>query len=236
MYAVNVSTPVKRAPLSRARIITAAIRLADREGLESTSMRRLAETLSVSPMALYKHVAHRDELVDGMVDRLLADLPEEPAQGEWRTALRARILATRSALIAHPWARDAIESRTLASPDVLAYMDSLMATMFDGGLSADLVHHAMHALSTRMWGFTRDVMPTPSLPADPAQRAAAMTDYARTYPAIVRMATTAPGAAADCDDDAEFAFALDLLLDGIACRHAAGWRSMSRRKSAEPLS
>lgn len=225
---------MNRAPLNRARIITAAIRLADREGLESTSMRRLAQTLSVSPMALYKHVAHRDELVDGMVDRLLADLPEVPGQGDWRTALRARILATRSALIAHPWARDAVESRTLASPDVLAYMDSLMATMFDGGLSADLVHHAMHALSTRMWGFTRDVMPTPSLPADPAQRAAAMTDYARTYPAIVRMATTAPGAGADCDDDAEFAFALDLLLDGIARRHDEGWRSVRRHESAEP--
>lgn len=99
-----------------------------------------------------------------------------------------------------------------------------MGAMFDGGLSADLVHHAMHTLSTRMWGFTRDVMPTPRLPDDAEQRASAMAGYAREYPSIVRMATTG-ARLLDCDDDAEFAFALDLLLEGVERRRLSGWSS-----------
>ena len=139
--------------------------------------------------------------------------------------MRGRILAAREALRTHPWAQDAIESRTEASPVVLAYLDSLMRAMFDGGLSADLVHHGMHALSTRMWGFTRDVMPMPTAPADPAARAAAIGAFFTAYPSIGRMSTTAPHAGDGCDDDAEFAFALDLLLEGLAARHASGWTS-----------
>ena len=126
-------------------------------------------------------------------------------------------------LSAYPWAQDAIESRTLASPTVLAYLDSLIATMLDGGLSADLVHHAMHALSTRMWGFTRDVLPTPRLPEDPVERRVALSTYAQSFPAIIRMSTTSPHAGTACDADAEFTFALDLLLTGIASLHHTGW-------------
>lgn len=190
-------------------------------------MRRVAEALGVTAMALYKHVANRDELVDGMLDRLLASI-DLPADGlPWQEALRARIRSARAVIAAHPWARTAIETRTSASPTVLAYMDSLMAIMFAGGLSADLVHHAMHALSTRMWGFTRDVLPTPSLPAEPQPRAQALSEFAASYPAIVRMATTAPHAGAACDEDAEFSFALDLLIDGFARLHEQEWSSIS---------
>lgn len=214
-----------RAPLGRAAVVAAAIALADRDGLEAASMRRVAEALGVTPMALYKHVADRDALVDEMLDTVVAQIPAPPMGDPWKQAVRARILASRAALSAHPWAQGAVETRTTAGPAVLAHMNALMAALFDGGLSADLVHHAMHALSTRMWGFTRDVLPTPTLPDDPSDRAEALAAYAATYPAIVRMATTAPHAGAGCDDDAEFTFALDLLLDGIERLHTAGWRS-----------
>lgn len=223
-----MSTTTSRTPLDRRRIVDAAIALADRDGLDATSMRRVAESLGVTPMALYKYVDGREQLLDEMVDRLIEAVDEPAGNGPWREVLRTRILATRAALAAHPWAQDAVESRTLASPRVLAYMDSLMAVMFAGGLSADLVHHAMHALSTRMWGFTRDVMPTPRLPEAPDERARAMAAYATAYPAIVRMATTAPHADLGCDDDAEFEFALDLLLDGVERHHRAGWGSPDR--------
>ena len=188
-------------------------------------MRRLADALGVTAMALYKHVANRDELIDGMLDRLVSAI-DVPASGlSWMEALRARIRSARAVMSAHAWAQTAIETRATASPTVLAYMDSLMGIMFEGGLSADLVHHAMHALSTRMWGITRDVLPTPSVPDDPVVRAQAMSQFAQSYPAIVRMATTAPHAGAACDDDAEFAFALDLLIDGFARLHEQGWTS-----------
>lgn len=212
-----------RGSLDRARVVHAGIALADRQGFAGLSMRRLAESLGVTPMALYKHVANRDELVDAMIDRLLAEVAttEDSATGSWKPLLRARILATRRALAQHPWAREAIETRTAAGPGVLAHLDALVAILLAGGLSADLVHLAMHALSTRMWGFTRDVMPTPRLPDDPAARDAVLAGAALRHPAIARMAGAVSGSG--CDADAEFAFALDLVLDGVERRHREGW-------------
>ena len=208
-------------------MLEAAAALADEVGLEATSMRRVADALGVTAMALYKHIANREELIDGMLDRLVASI-EVPADGlPWQQALRASIRSARAIMSAHPWAQSAIETRATASPTVLAYMDSLMGIMFEGGLSADLVHHAMHALSTRMWGITRDVLPTPTVPEDPDLRARAMSEFAVAYPAIVRMATTAPHAGVACDGDAEFAFALDILIDGFARLHEREWTSRS---------
>lgn len=223
MYGVYVSTPRPR--LDRERVVEAAIELADARGLAAASMRAVADRLGVTPMALYKHVADRSQLVDEMLDHVLAGTSDAPGAADWRGAVRARILATRASLRSHGWAQEAIETRERATPRVLAHMDALMDAMFAGGLSADLVHHAMHALSTRMWGFTRDVLPTPSLPDDPDDRSAALAGYAAQYPAIIRMATTAPGAGEACDEDTEFDFALDLLLDGVDQLHRAGWRS-----------
>lgn len=223
MYGVYMSTPRPR--LDRDRVVAAAIDLADMRGFDAASMRAVAESLGVTPMALYNHVADRSQLIDEMLDRVLADTPPTAPNGDWRRDVRDRILATRAAIRRHGWAREAIETRERATPRVLAHMDALIDAMFAGGLSADLVHHAMHALSTRMWGFTRDVLPTPSLPDDSDARAAAVAGYAAEYPAIIRMATTAPGAGTTCDEDAEFDFALDLLLDGIERLHREGWHS-----------
>lgn len=186
-------------------------------------MRGVAEHLNVTPMALYKHVANHSELIDHMLDRVIEAIPDVDSGADWRESTRARIFAARSIFAARAWAREAIESRPLATPQTLHHMDALMAGMFEGGLSADLVHHIMHALSTRMWGFTRDVLPTPRLPEDPEQRAQAIADFASSYPAIVHMATTSPHAGDACDDDAEFAFALDLILDGAQRLHESGW-------------
>ncbi len=191
-------------------------------------MRGVADQLSVTPMALYKHVANHSELIGLMIDRVIDDIPAVSSAPDWAETTRAHIFAARRALAAHPWAREAIESRSLATPGTLHYMDSLMAGMFAGGLSADLVHHTMHALSTRMWGFTRDVLPTPQIPENPEQRARAMAAFAASYPAIAQMATTSPHAGEACDDEAEFAFALDLILVGVQRLHASGWtRSIS---------
>ncbi|AXH34360.1 TetR/AcrR family transcriptional regulator [Humibacter sp. BT305] len=229
VYAVHVSIDrPANSRLDRDRVIEAAIAMADEQGLDRTSMRALAERLRVTPMALYKHVANRSELIDGMLDRVVSEMPSVSPGGDWMEATRARIFGARAAFAAHPWAREAIESRPQATPSTLAHMDSLMAGMFEGGLSADLVHHTMHTLSTRMWGFTRDVLPTPQAPAVPEERSRAMAAFAVSYPAIVQMATTSPHAGEACDDDAEFAFALDLILTGTQRLHERGWdRSIS---------
>lgn len=217
--------PTARDALDRQRVVAAAIALADREGLDAVSMRRLAAELDVTPMALYNHVANREDLVDAMVDAVITLPAPSPHPGPWRDALSQRLLAMRAVMKRHPWAPAAIETRTLATPATLAHMDQLMAIMFAGGLSADLVHHAMHTLSTRMWGFTRDVLPTPRMPEEPSERAALMAAFAATYPSIVLMATTAPGASEHCDADAEYRFALNVMLDGFEARHAKQWAS-----------
>lgn len=235
MYGVDVSISPPRTRLDRSRVVEAAIGLADAQGLDAVSMRNVADRLGVTPMALYKHVANRSQLVNEMLDEALRDMASAPAAADWADTVRARIFAARDVLAEHAWVREAIETRELATPRTLAHMDSLIAAMFDGGLSADLVHHAMHALSTRMWGFTRDVLPTPRVPDDPAERAQAMAEFAATYPAIIRMATTSPHAGAACDDDVEFAFALDLILCSIQRLHDSSWeRSTSARALLEP--
>jgi AcrR family transcriptional regulator len=220
--------------LDRAQVLAAAVSLADRIGLEATTMRALAENLGVTPMALYKHIPDREGLIDGMVDTVVAGMAPVAPEVDWRTAIRTRILAARTSILRHPWSLGAIETRAQASPIVLDYLDSLIGVLRAGGFSWDLVHNAMHALSTRMWGFTRDVFPTPAVPADPAARAAMYATFRTAYPHIVAMATESPHAGAECDSDAEFVFALDLLLDGLERTRRAGAVSARPADTAGP--
>ncbi|WP_026926585.1 TetR/AcrR family transcriptional regulator [Granulicoccus phenolivorans] len=205
------------APLSRTRIIQTAIALADRIGLAEMSMRRLGDELGVSAMALYRHLANRDELITAMVDTAIEPppataLPEVTAP--WRDRLRARILVSRARMLEHPWLPDAIRDQRTASPAALRYLDELIAILIDGGLPPPVVHNGMHALSTRMWGFTIEVFPTPALPAEQPALDRSLAEYAAAYPAMIAMATQVHHDGG-CDADAEFAFALDILLAGI---------------------
>ena len=115
----------RRTPLNRARVLEAAVALADEVGLEALSMRRLAEALGVVPMALYKHVANKDELLDGMVDVVIGEIAPVAGAG-WKDAVRLRVLSARQALLRHPWARQALETRTNRTPAVLKYTDEVI--------------------------------------------------------------------------------------------------------------
>jgi AcrR family transcriptional regulator len=220
----------RRTPLSRERVLRAAVSLADDAGIDAVSMRRLAQDLGVVPMALYKHVTNKEELLDGMVDVIVGEI-DPPAEGaNWKDAIRQRILSARQSLLRHSWASQVVESRTQATPVVLDYMDSLIGMFRAGGFSVDLTHHVMHALGTRMWGFTQEVFPTPAPPADPEARAAMFGQFAARYPHIIEMATAsahdeASAVGGGCDDQFEFEFALDLLLDGFDRLHRQDWTS-----------
>lgn len=227
------TTGVRRAPLSRDVVLARAVELADASGLEAVSMRNLAQSLGVVPMALYKHVANKDELVDGMVDVVVLEIEPPRSDTGWRDAVRDRILSARRALQRHPWAPRAIETRTGATPVVLDHMNALAGDFLVGGFTADLTHHAMHALGSRMWGFTQEVFPTPATPPDPAAAAAMFAAASQRYPHIVAIATasdhdpaSAVGPGTGCDDQFEFEFVLDLLLDGFARLHRQNWSSV----------
>lgn len=221
-------------PLNRAAVVSAAVALADREGLAGVSMRHLAGELGVVPMALYKHVADKDDLVAGMIDLVVAGYAAPPPGLEWREGVRQRVLAARDALLEHPWLRPAIEAATQRTPSVLGHMDAVAGEFAAGGLSYDLVHHSMHALGHRIWGFSPEAFsssPTPGAPTAPApsaeEQAAMMAAMAQRFPHIsaiaIDTATRHPLGA--CDEQFEFEFTLDLLLEAVARLHSSGWSS-----------
>ncbi|MFI6843764.1 TetR/AcrR family transcriptional regulator C-terminal domain-containing protein [Kitasatospora sp. NBC_00085] len=243
----QTNATARRTNLNRDRVLRAAVARADRSGIEALSMRSLAQELGVVPMALYKHVANKEELLDGMVDAVIAEIGEIGEEGEaradspadasagdaaWKGAARRHVLAARHALLRHPWAARVIESRTGPTPGILGYLDSLIGTLLAGGLSADLTHHAMHALGSRAWGFTQELLPTAPSP-DPQVQAAALRELAVRFPHIAEIATVRPHddgtvVGQGCDDQFEFEFALDLLLDGFERLHRQGWSSAGR--------
>jgi AcrR family transcriptional regulator len=191
----------------------------------------------VVPMALYKHVANKDELLDGMIDVIITEI-DPPATGlDWKDVVRRRILSARSVLQRHQWARQVLETRTNKTPGVLAYMDSFIGMFLDGGFSVDLTHHVMHAIGSRMWGFTQELFDEPAGQEDgavegqdEAVRQAMLQEMARRYPNVLTIAMASahdPDAVVGqgCDDQFEFEFTLDLLLDGIEKLHQQGWTS-----------
>ena len=118
--AVERSNLPRRARLNRDEVLRAAVRLADEAGIEALSMRHLAQRIGVVPMALYKHVANKAELLDGMVDVIVGDIDLATPSPDWKRAVREQVLSARRALLRHPWALQVIESRTAASPVGLA--------------------------------------------------------------------------------------------------------------------
>ena len=208
-----------RTPLTKDRVLRTAVALADQGGVEALSMRKLAQALDVVPMALYRHVANKDELLDGLVDVVIGEIDPPLDGADWKTAMRERILSARRALLRHAWASTVMESRTTPSQVVLGYMNSMIGLLRTGGFSLDLTHHVLHAMGSRTFGFTQELFNDPA-DVDPEAEAQMWEAVAGTYPYIYEIFTTISHddrsvVGAGCDDQFEFEFALDLMLDGI---------------------
>jgi AcrR family transcriptional regulator len=219
----------RRTPLSRERVLRAAVALADDAGIDSLSMRKLAQELGVVPMALYKHVANKDELLDGVVDVVVGEIDPSVAGTDWKAAVRQRILSARSALQRHSWAAQVIESRSTPTPAVLAHLNSMIGLFREGGLSLDLTHHVMHLMGSRILGFSQELF-TAAPAVEPQAQAAMAAQLASAFPYVAELAMAAAHTedsivGGGCDDQFEFEFALDLLLDGIEQLHRRGWMS-----------
>ncbi|MGW7056002.1 TetR/AcrR family transcriptional regulator [Streptomyces sp. NPDC054887] len=219
----------RRTPLTRDRVLRAAVALADGMGIDALSMRRLAQELGVVPMALYKHVANKEELLDGMVDVVIGEIAAPAPGSGGKQAVRRRILSARGALLGHPWAAQVIQSRNGPTPVVLAYIDTVIGMFRAGGFSVDLTHHAMHALGSRVMGLTQELFDASPSPDAQARPAVSPEDAAR-FPHVLELAGAVAHdqdsvVGAGCDDQFEFEFALDLLLDGFERLHERGWSS-----------
>jgi AcrR family transcriptional regulator len=214
-----------RRPLSRDRVLRGAIELADERGIEALTMRTLARELGVEAMSLYNHVANKEEIVDGMVDVVMDEINDATSgiSGDWKTAMRQRILAAREILLRHSWVPGVLVSRTTDSVPQMQYYESLIGLFRDGGFSYDLTHHALHALGSRALGFTQepfdDSQPVPD-PSALAQQIAG--EYPNTAALLEGVSHDADTTLGWCDDQYEFEFALDLLLDGLERHRDAG--------------
>jgi AcrR family transcriptional regulator len=221
-----------RPPLTRERVFAAAVAVADTEGIDGLTMRRLAEELDVEAMSLYYHVPNKEAVLDGAVDHVMGEL-EETLDGfkfdptsEWKRSLRSRILVARDVMLRHPWAPAVFESRTTISPTTVRYFDAMVGIMREGGLSNDLCHHAMHALGSRALGFSPELFEPDD---DGAENVGEMLEQAaKELPYLVGMLAEVahddrPDATLGwCDDQTEFEFGLDLLLDGLERIGTAG--------------
>jgi AcrR family transcriptional regulator len=207
----------ERTPLTRERVLRVAIDFADRGGIEALSMRKLGQELGVDAMALYRHVRNKDDLLDGVIDVLVAEFDRPPAGDEWRATLREQVMAARRVMLRHPWARRLLEERGTAGLAVMAHIESILGTLLDAGFSMELAHHALHVLGSRIFGFSEDLFDDTGRPAPSPETAAMLAAAMPGFPRISELAQSVSheGVLGRCDDDFEFAFGLDLVLDGL---------------------
>jgi AcrR family transcriptional regulator len=213
-----------RGRLSPERVLRAAVALADAGGIESLTMRRLGQDLGVEAMSLYKHVANKDALLDGMVDLVFAEIEVPSGDTDWRTAMRDRAASTRAALIRHPWATPLMQSRTAPGPATLHHHDTVIGTLRQAGFSVELTAHAFSVLDGYIYGFA---MQQRSLPFDTLEEAQEVGRqmFARmpagAYPHLTELTVQhilQPG----YDYGDEFEYGLGLILDGLErALHAA---------------
>jgi AcrR family transcriptional regulator len=205
-----------RSRLTRDRVQRAAITAADAGGLDALTMRKLAEVLEVAPMALYRHVANKDDLIDGMVDIVFGEVGLPLSGADWRTSMRQRAISLRDVLMRHRWAIGIMESRTNPGPATLRHHDSVLGSLRAGGFSVAMAAHAYSLLDSYIYGFALTKMNLPFGPDDVAEMAEAMLEPfpANEYPNMVEILTEhvmKPG----YDYGHEFEYGLDLILDGL---------------------
>lgn len=171
-------------------MLRAAVALADADGLEASSMRRLAQELGVVPMALYKHVANRNELLDGMVDIVFGEIESPPLADDWRSAMRRRAISARDALKRHSWAIGLMETRT-PGPANLRHRNAVMGCLREAGFSFQTAIHAYSVQDAYIYGFAQQ------------ERTRYLAEIALKLPE------------SGYDNAVEFAWGLDLILDGL---------------------
>jgi AcrR family transcriptional regulator len=206
-----------RTRLSRERILGAAIAQAEAGGPEALTMRKLAEVLEVAPMALYRHVANKDDLIDGMVDVVFSEIGLPPSGADWRTAMRQRAISVREVLSRHRWAIGLMESRANPGPASMRHHDAVLGNLRSAGFSVEMAAHAYSLLDSYIYGFALTKM---NLPFDTSEEVAEVATNMlqpfplNDYPNLVEFITEhamKPG----YDYGDEFEYGLDVILDGL---------------------
>jgi AcrR family transcriptional regulator len=226
MTTTGAGRAAQRIPLNRERVLHAAVALADESGSEALSMRKLGEAVGVEAMSLYHHVANKDDLLDGMIDVVFGEIEMPSDCGDWMGSMRRRALSARQVLARHGWAIRFMESRTSPGPATLRHHDAVLGCLRNAGFSVRLAAHAFSVLDSYVYGFA---LQERSLPFDTPQQTAELAQEilarfpVNEYPHLAELTAEhvlQPG----YDYGTEFAFGLDLILEGLerASSSAAG--------------
>jgi len=217
MATTSVPSAETRLPLSRERVLGAAIELADEAGIESLSMRRLGQALGVEAMSLYNHVVNKEDILNGIVDLVVSEF-ELPSPGaDWKAALRRTAISAHDVLVRHPWAASLMLSPSRISSARLRYMEGILGTLREGGFSAEMTHHAYHALDSHISGFTLWEVHFQLAPDEADDIASNFLSRLNTdeYRYLLEHAGVHMDKEKNPDDEGEFAFGLDLILDSL---------------------
>ncbi len=206
-----------RTPLSRTRVLDAALVVADTGGIDALSIRHIAEELGAKPMSLYNHIAGKDDILDGIVDLVFSEITVPADDTDWKTAMRRRAYSARDALVRHPWASTLMQSRTNPGPATLRHHNAVIGCLRTAGFTIHQTAHAFSLIDSYLYGFTQQQH---NLTTSTPQQATAVAEGilqhlpADEYPHLADMLTE-HALQPDYDYTAEFDFGLDLILDGL---------------------
>lgn len=247
----NATRNTRRQPLSREEVLRVALLLADEGGISSLTMRKLAKRLGVQAMSLYHHVAHKDQLLDAMVDQVFSEIEVSTTGTSWKAAMRQRAFSVRQALRRHGWALGVLESRSSPGPATLRHHDAVIGSLRRAGFSIALAAHAYSALDSYIYGF---VLQELNLPFETEQEVEAVAGTilqdapAGEYPFLQEFMTEhalKPG----YSYASEFDYGLDLILNGLelalghqapqqaaqpAVGQAAAGKTVAQKKVTQP--
>jgi AcrR family transcriptional regulator len=210
-------TAEPRTPLSRERVLAAAVGFADTSGIATLTMRKLGEALGVEAMSLYNHVASKGDLMDGMIDLVFSEIELPPGDTDWKTAMRLRAISARQVLSRHRWAIGLMESRSSPGPATLRHHDAVIGSLRQAGFTVALAAHAFSVLDSYIYGFA---LQEASLPFDTAEETAELAQIIMArftpdqYPHLTELTlehVLQPG----YDYGDEYEFGLDLILHGL---------------------
>ncbi len=217
MASPEIRPDATRQRLTADRVLDGAMALADRMGAHALTIRKLADALDTKPMTIYHHLPSKEAILDGMVDRVFAEIDRPPADLGWKPAIRHRCLSARRVLSRHPWAAPLMESRTTPGPETLGHHDAVLGCLRRGGLSLEMTAHAYALLDSYVYGFALQEAGLPATGgAEMADLAGALIEPLPdgAFPHLTEFTTQyvlQPG----YDFRAEFEFGLDLILDAL---------------------
>jgi|SRR5689334_2026155 len=222
MSVARTAPTQRRAPLSRERVLEAALALADESGVESLSMRKLAKELGVEAMSLYNHVANKEDLLNGLVDLVFAEIEPPSPDVHWREAMRQRALSTRAALRRHSWAIGLMEARSGPGPANMRLHEAVLKCLREAGFSLEGTVHAYNVQDSYIYGFALQEKALPDSFEDPAVSAQVAErqlrqippEVAAEFPYLFEM-VGGHIAKAGFDYAREFEFGLEVILDGL---------------------